>query len=85
MNLLDIYSNECYSNIHKEKYYIKWSKKTMSRKNDKLTVNIDSELLYKYICKYFKISLREQLSFTMLKYVNSFEEINGPIETTKTT
>lgn len=54
----------------------------MSRKTEQLTVNIDSELLhkYKYICRYFKISLREQLSFTLLKYVNSFEEINGPIE-----
>lgn len=54
----------------------------MGRKTEKLIVNIDSELLrkYKYICKHFEISLKDQLSYTLLRYVNNFEEIIGPIE-----
>ena len=33
----------------------------MGRKTEQLVESIDSELLNKYICRYFKISLIEQL------------------------
>ena len=54
----------------------------MRRKKEQLSVKIDSELLfkYKYMCKYLGIRLSDQLSSTMLKYVNSFEESYGTIE-----
>lgn len=57
----------------------------MSRKIEPLVVTVDSELLnkYKYICEYFKHNINDQLSFTLMRYVNSFEEIHGPIEITK--
>lgn len=48
---------------------------------EQITITIDSELLYKYkqICKHYGHDLNEQIIFTMINYVHSFEINNGPI------
>lgn len=48
----------------------------------KISLEIDSELYYKYkyICEYYEHPMSIQLASTMNLYVHEFERVHGPIE-----
>ena len=58
-----------------------YGKTKTPRATEQITIEIDSELLYKYneICKHYGHNLDEQMEITMKDYIYNYEINNGPI------